>query len=181
MFVTCGNATVHLPDGADNHNMLRGLDRTVHTVNMSPKQTGTLRGPGPKELEKYLEKGMTQQQIADAWEEATNVRVSRSTIGMAIARYGLESPHPRPRYENMLPWRVVAEHRMAYDARMLRAEGRRREGKSLTTKEKRLLTAWREQLDDSNAVIVYDPDTAEGFFWVPREEDDDDIIRRGRV
>ena len=104
--------------------------------------------------------------------------MSRSAIGMAIARYDLESAHPRPRYEDMLPWTVVDEHRMAYHARMLRLEGRRRVGGTLTEKEKRLLTNWREALDQNNAVVTYDAATAEGFFLTPRYESDDDIIRR---
>lgn len=136
------------------------------------------RGPGKTELRRYVEKGLTQQQIADEWEKETGHRLTRSAIGMAIARYDLQSAHPRPRYEEMLPWHVIDEHRMNYDARMLRLEGRRRKGGTLTTKEKRLLTNWREALDQANAVVTYDAATAEGFFWTVRLEGDDDIIRR---
>jgi hypothetical protein len=137
--------------------------------------------PSKAELERYLREGLTQQQVADAWEEKTNIRVSRSTIGMAIARYGLEPPRTRQRYEETLPWRISMEHRMHNDARMLRAEARRRRGLALPEKTKRLLTKWRQALDEAEAVVVYDPDTAEGFHWVPRRESDDDIIRPGRV
>lgn len=93
----------------------------------------------------------------------------------------MESAHPRPRYEDMLPWTVVEEHRMHYDARMLRLEGRRRKGGKLSDSDKQKLTHWRQLLDESNAVIVYDAKTPEGFHWVHRRDDDDDIIRRGRV
>ena len=136
------------------------------------------KAPGKTELRRYIEKGLTQAQIAEAWEKDTGVRVGRSTIAMAIERYGLHSAHPRPRYEDMLPWVVTAEHRMAWDARMLRLEGRRRQGKKLTEDELRWLTQWREQLDTQNAVIMYHPGTADGFFWVEREDGDDDVIRR---
>lgn len=134
--------------------------------------------PGATELRRYVSKGLTQQQIADAWEKDSGHRVTRSAIAMALARFDVESAHPRPRYEDMLPWTVVSEHRMAWDARMLRLEGRRRSGGKLTKQEKHLLTQWKEMLDQKNAVITYDPATPEGFYLTPRLESDDDIIRR---
>lgn len=151
--------------------------RLVHNVNMS-NRGGVQRGPGKTELRRYVEKGLTQQQIADAWEKESGHRLSRSAIGMALARFDLQSARPRPRYEDTLPWVVVSEHRMAYDARMLRLEGRRRRGGKLSEKEKHLLTIWREALDQENAVVTYDAATAEGFFWTPRLPEDDDILRR---
>jgi hypothetical protein len=33
-------------------------------------------------------------------------------------------------------------------------------------------------LSDEDRVVMYQPDTDEGFFYVPRETGDDDIIRR---
>lgn len=136
------------------------------------------RVPGKTELRRYLERGLTQAQIAEAWEQDSGVRVGRSAIAMAIERYGLKSGKPRPRYEDMLPWEVRGEHAMHNVARMLRLEGRRRQGGKLSEKEKRLLTNWRAALDEQNAVVTYDPDTAEGFFWTDRLESDDDLIRR---
>lgn len=70
---------------------------------------------------------------------------------------------------------------MHNDARMLRLEGRRRKGLAINEKDLRLLTNWREQLEEANAVVAYDAETEEGFFWVNRKDTDDDIIRRGRV
>ena len=134
--------------------------------------------PGATELRRYLEKGLTQAQIAEAWEEDSGIRVSRSTIAMAMNRYGLDSPRPRPRYDDLLPWTVVDEHRMANDARMLRLEGRRRKGGKLTEKDKRILAQWKDALAEAGAVIMYDARTPEGFWWVQRTEGDDDLIRR---
>lgn len=149
----------------------------MHTVNMATRG-GVQRGPGATELRRYLDKGLTQAQIVEAWEKDSGVRIARSTVGMAIERHGLKSSHPTPRYEDMLPWRVSGEHIMANDARMLRLEGRRRRGGALNEKDKRLLTNWREALDEAGAVVTYDPATLDGFYWVGRTEDDDDIIRR---
>lgn len=136
------------------------------------------RVPGKTQLKRYLSKGLTQAQIAEAWEEDSGTRVSRSAIGMAIKRFGLGSAKPRPRYEDMLPWVVSNEHAMAYDARMLRLEARRRQGGEISEHWLKALTGWRRQLDEQNAVITYYSDTPEGFFWIPREDGDDDIIRR---
>ena len=134
--------------------------------------------PDATELRHYLERGLTQAQIAAEWEKETGVRVSRSAIGMAIARYGLESARPRPRYEDTLPWRVDSNHVMHNDARMLRLEGRRRRGLPLSDDEKRWLHGWREALEEARAVVTYNARTPEGFYWVHRKDSDDDIIRR---
>jgi hypothetical protein len=145
---------------------------------MTASKEGVTRVPDKTKLKNYLAKGLTQAQIVEAWEKDSNIRVSRSAIGMAIKRYELVSSRPRPNYMDMIPWTVRGEHQMAWDARMLRLEARRRRGDELTDKEKRDLTHWRSRLDEADAVIVYEPDSDEGFFWVPRTKDDDDIVRR---
>lgn len=136
--------------------------------------------PGKTELERFLQRGMTQAQIVDAWEGQTGTRVSRSTIAMAIKRYGLQSSNPRPRHEDTLPWHVREEHKNHIEARMLRMEGRRRKGMPLSDKDLHWLNRWRELLEEEKAVVMYDPDTEEGFFWVPRTPQDTDILRRPR-
>lgn len=157
---------------------LHGLDSVIHNVNMNTKRGRTVVAPNKTELRRYLERGLTQQQIADEWEKDSGYRVSRSTIGMAIARYGLESSRPRLRYEDLLPWHVAQQHLMAYDARMLRYEGRRRAGLEVDSDTITRLEGWIRDLRSRDAVVHYDPDTAEGFYWVKRSEEDDDLIRR---
>jgi hypothetical protein len=41
-----------------------------------------------------------------------------------------------------------------------------------------MLQNWRELLQAKNAVVMYDPDTDEGWWWVTRKPEDDDLIRR---
>lgn len=134
--------------------------------------------PDHTQMRRYLDRGLTQQQIVAAWEEDTGVRVSRSAIAMAINRYGLSSANHRPRYEDTLPWKVKKEHANHYDARMLRLEGRRREGNPMTDRELHMLNQWKELLHTRGAVIAYEPDTEQGFFWLQRQPGDDDLIRR---
>jgi hypothetical protein len=137
--------------------------------------------PDPTQMRRYLEAGLTQAGIVEQYEKDTGIRCSRSAIGMAIKRYDLESSRPRPRYSETIPWEVKAEHRTATDARMLRLEGRRREGHPMNEKELRLLQGWRDLLEERNAVVVYNPRTKKGWWWVDRVETDDDIIRRPQL
>ena len=64
---------------------------------------------------------------------------------------------------------------------MLRVEGRVRAGMEIRPTDAERHATWRRRLDEMNAVVHYDPDTDEGFFYVPREKGDTDIIRRPRA
>lgn len=134
--------------------------------------------PEKTQLRRYLDQGLTQKQIVEQYESDTGIKCSRSAIAMAISRYGLTSARPRDRYMDMLPWKLAAEHQYLPEARLLRFEARRRRGLDLTERERKWLTTWLKMLDDKQAVVTYDPRTTEGFFLIPRTEDDDDIIRR---
>ena len=151
----------------------------MHTVNMTDAaKRGVLSTPDKTWLRRHAQVGLTQKQMVDAWEKESGVRVSRSAIAMAMHRHGVEAAKPRPRYEDMLPWHVLDEHKYNAQARLLRLEGRRRKGGSLNSKELQWLTTWRRELEAHNAVVVYDPATDDGFHWVERAETDDDIVRR---
>lgn len=137
--------------------------------------------PDATQMRRYLESGLTQQQIADKWEEDSGNRCSRSAIGMAISRYGLKSSKPRPRYADMLPWKLNEEHRMATIARKLRLEQRRREGGKLSDYELEWVQAFINDLEQRDAVVHYNPKTAKGFWLVARDPERDapgDLIRR---
>ena len=138
--------------------------------------------PGKAELAEMLRRKLTQAQIVAEWQERTGQRCSRSAIAMAIKRYGLESARPRPRYEELIPWKVRQEHRNNWHVRMLRLLGARKRGQSLSTEELRWLEGWLEQLNELNGVVAYEPDTDDGFFIVPRAEaDGQSVVRAGRI
>lgn len=139
---------------------------------------GVLSAPDKTWLQRQARRGLTQKQMVDAWEEESGLRVSRSAIAMAMSRHGVEAAKPRPRYDDMLPWHVLDEHKYNAQARLLRLEGRRRKGGKLTERELKWLTTWRRELEVNNAVVIYDPQTDEGFHWVQRLDSDDDVIRR---
>lgn len=133
--------------------------------------------PDKAKMQEYLTRGLTQKQIAEEWQEETGIEVSRSAIAMAIERYQLRAERPGERYLDTLPWKLRPEHRFHTDARYLRLEGRRRRGLSLTDDQLRRLTAWLTEIDRLGAVIVYDPDTDAGFWWMKRTKKDLDIVR----
>jgi len=141
---------------------------------------GRKRTPDKERLQKYLRRGLTTTQILEEWQAESGELVTRQAISMAIQRYGLEPANPKPRYDNLLPWRVREDHIHHYDARMLRLEGRRRAGGTLRDEDQKRLDSWKRQLDDAGAVVAYDESFPEGFVWVERR-DGDDLIHRPSV
>lgn len=53
--------------------------------------TETPEVPHSSWLRERLERGMTQQEIADAWEAESGYRVSRTAIAMAVHRDEIET------------------------------------------------------------------------------------------
>lgn len=110
---------------------------------------------------------MTHAQVAEAIARETGYPVSRSTVSAALHRAG-ESESAK-KYPEELPWRVREEHQTHYAARMLRLLGRRRKGIRNTPEMDDRLDSWLKKLEDAGAVVVYVPDTEDGFFYVAGE------------
>ncbi|GAB2474716.1 hypothetical protein [Xylanimonas ulmi] len=90
-------------------------------------------------------------------------------------------PHDVPasrRDADLIPWQVKEEHRGQYPLAMLRLESRRRASLPLSALEVRRLDSWLGDLAERGVVVLYDPDTPDGFYLVPRAGRDDDVIRR---
>lgn len=137
--------------------------------------------PTKHELEQYLSKGLTHQEIADAHEQRTGVRVARSSISAAIHRYGLSEA--KARYIEEIPWRLKGKDLKAYPVRMLRLLGKRRAGEDLTPGENARLNAWLDTMHRNDAVVAWDPEAEPSVMYVKRQEGDpvDIPIRRRRV
>ena len=122
--------------------------------------------------------GYRFSEIQQKYFDETDIWVnSLSTFTNWAARLGLEERR-HTRTDDLIPWPVRREHRYRYAIMMLRAEAKRRQGKPLTDIEQRRLERWLAWLRENNAVVHYDPDTEQGWWYVPREPSDDDIIRR---
>lgn len=129
-----------------------------------------------QEVIRWFEEGRTYAWMIEEYRRKYNIETVSSMWGNFRRRRGLQRRIVRN--DNLIPWAVKPEHRWAYAVQMLRSEARRREGKELREIEWLRLEPWLRGLDEDNVVIHYDPDTDEGFFRVPREKGDDDIIRR---
>lgn len=85
------------------------------------------------------------------------------------------------RDDDLIPWLLNPEHRWLYPVVMLRAEARRRDGKELSADEAKRLATWKQMLAENDAVVHYDPDTEDGFHYVPRGAGDHDLIHEPEV
>jgi hypothetical protein len=129
--------------------------------------------PPVSRLRQLVESGMTHQQIADLISTETGYPVGRSTVSAALHRAG-EAQNAK-RYPDEIPWTVREAHQTHYAARMLRLLGRRRKGIANSAEMDARLDAWLKQLETAKAVVIYVPDTEDGFFYVTGEPDTEDI------
>ncbi|MFE7463117.1 hypothetical protein ACFU6R_03295 [Streptomyces sp. NPDC057499] len=128
-----------------------------------------------KEVIRWFAAGWTYKEMSDEYERKYNIEMKPSAWGNFRYRKGLDRRIARD--DELIPWAVKKEHRQLYPLAMLRVEGRKRAGLEVPQDKLRRLESWRQMLDEENAVVHYDPDTVDGFFYVPREESDNDIIR----
>ncbi|MFF8845486.1 hypothetical protein ACF08N_22630 [Streptomyces sp. NPDC015127] len=129
-----------------------------------------------QEVIRWFEEGRTYQWMINEYKRKYNIDTVASMWGNFRRRRGLDRRITRD--DDLIPWFVKPEHRWKYPVAMLRVEARLRDGQELTESDKARLDSWKEMLDEESAVVHYDPDTEDGFFYVPREPDDTDIIRR---
>lgn len=132
--------------------------------------------PDVQVLKKMRDGGMSLRDIADWVEAETGEVVTPGGVSAALSRAG--HALPQVRYADLIPWRVRMGHQKHLYARMLRLEGRRRAGGSLSPTQLRSLDAFLADLADSGGVINYLPEREPGWFIAPRRPGiDTDLIR----
>lgn len=129
--------------------------------------------PGKEVLQRWLAEDLTQQQIVERIADEYHEDVTRAAVGQAISRYGLNR-RDYTRYDSHLPWKMSDGHNMQYQARMLRLLARRHMMNELTAEETRRLDSWLIKIEESDAVVGYDPH--KGFAYIPRRAGDPDDI-----
>ena len=138
--------------------------------------------PDKNTLQRWIDEGLTHQQMADRVFEMKGQRVSRNAISAAMKRYGLSKEGAR--YAEEIPWRVNNLHAKAFQLRMLRLLGRRRTGRELTSAESKQLREWLKRLSDESAIVAYDPDSDRGLVYIDakwKDHDRDIPIRRKEI
>jgi hypothetical protein len=129
-----------------------------------------------QEAIRWLEEGRTYQWCVDEYLRKYNIETTISMWAALRRRHGIDNRIVRD--EALIPWAVNSEHRHSHAVSMLRAEARRRAGKELTPLMEDMLDTWLRGLREDGTVVHYDPDTDEGWWYVPRREGVDlDLIR----
>ncbi|MEU8133224.1 hypothetical protein [Streptodolium elevatio] len=128
------------------------------------------------EVKRWFEEGRTYAWMIEEYERKYHIETTPSMWGNFRRRHGLDRRNVRD--DDLIPWAVKIEHRWLYPLAMLRHEARRRAGHTLDEEDQKRLNSWHQMLKEEQVVVHYDPDTEEGFFYVPRLPGDDDIIRR---
>lgn len=129
-----------------------------------------------QEVLRWFDEGKTYREMVELYEEKYQLQVGHSMFGNFRRRRGLERRISRD--DNLIPWEVKPDHRYKYPILMLRAEARRREGKELSEKRAAEVDRWLASLERDGAVLHYDPDTEQGWWYVHRTAADADIIRK---
>ena len=136
--------------------------------------------PSTEELVRLRDEGWTLKRIAETY------GVSTGAVHLQLKATGRTAS--RPRYGDLIPWRVRPEHDHQHPITMLRLLARRRAGDLGGVSPARLamLESWLQELHDKDLVVRYDeripPNPASptgGWAYVPRDGvRDDDVIRR---
>jgi hypothetical protein len=129
-----------------------------------------------QELNAWITEGRPYSWIIDKYQEKYGITLKPTMLANYRRRHGL--PPRNVRDDKLIPWYVKPEHRKLYRVEMLRMVARMRAGAELTEREQTRVTSFLENLRAANAVITYEPASEEGFYYVPRLPEDDDIIRR---
>ncbi len=128
------------------------------------------------EVIRWFEEGKTYHEMSEIYREKYNIE----TVPSLWANFRLRNGLPRRivRDDDLLPWAVKPEHRGMNPAAMLRAVARQRAGAELTKLDERRVKMWLRTRKEEDSVVHYDPDTEEGFWYVPRRPGvDKDLIR----
>lgn len=131
-------------------------------------------------VRRLVREGLGNAEIVRRLEREDHISVSPSAISQFRSRHDL--PAAPGRHDDLIPWRVKREHASLHAAKCLRWESRRRSGEDLPELAERKLDAFLRRLKEEDAVVHYEPASAEGWWLVPRREGmDGDIIRNPAV
>ncbi len=129
-----------------------------------------------REVLRWFAEGRSYGWMVQEYRRKYGIETRESMWGNFRLRRGI--PRRIARDDDLIPWGVEQRHRQSHPLHMLRLEARAREGRSLTDLEWSRLAGWVSRMEERGVVVHYDPSTDEGFSFVPRLPEDDDIIRR---
>jgi len=128
------------------------------------------------EVLRWFEEGWTYGQMQEEYLRKYNIETALSMWSNFRKRHGL--PRRIERNDDMIPWAVKPEHRHRHALTMLRTANRVNQGLPVGESSARQYRSWIESLTAEDVVVHYEPDTEEGFFYVPRRPNlDKGLIR----
>lgn len=128
------------------------------------------------EVVRWIEEGRTYAWMTEEYMRKYQIETSPSLWSNFRRRHGLDRRIARN--DDLIPWEVKSEHRWRYPIAMLRHEARHRAGMDQAAGIPEKLAVWKANLEKDDLVVHYDPDTEDGFFYVPRRPGiDTDLIR----
>ncbi|MEU4155681.1 hypothetical protein [Actinoplanes sp. NPDC026670] len=140
-----------------------------------------------QELDEWITSGMLYNEIIEIYREKYGIELKPAMLANYRKRRGLPSRQVR---SNLVPRNLEPVHRGRYILDMLRLVARdralkdeslsetdRKLVKPLSEREQTRMDAFLENLAAADAVVTYEADTEDGFYYVPRTEADQDIVR----
>lgn len=133
--------------------------------------------PDTTTLRRLRSQGFTQKEIAETY------GAHESAVWKALMRAGFIAPSST--YRDILPWEIDRAHKATAIMERFRSIVKQKKGAALRPDEELLLNNWMRDLEANNLVVAYHKDAPPnsasskgGFYYVPREPQDDWIIRR---
>ncbi len=118
------------------------------------------------EVVRWFEEGRSYNWMVEEHDRKYHVLLTPSAFSNFRVRKGLSRRIARE--PNLIPWEVNPEHRWAYPLAMLRVEARRRSGFKVRASDAERLESWKQGMAEDGVVVHYDPDTEQGWWYVPR-------------
>jgi len=132
---------------------------------------GKARIQDEAEVVRWFTEGRTYGWMVEEHDRKYNMRLSPSAFSNFRVRKGLARRIARE--PDLIPWEINLPHRWAYPLAMLRIEARRRGGFEVRPGDGERLESWKIGMNDDGVVVHYDPDTEQGWWYVPRRPDID--------
>jgi len=129
-----------------------------------------------QEALKWIKQGRTYKWMCETYREKYNIETTPSMWSNFRRRRGIDR---RVVWDDQLiPWSIKLEHRYSYAIQMLRKEARRRAGTEISPETEHEVDTWIAGMTRDGTVVHYEPETDQGWFYVPRRPGvDKDLIR----
>ena len=118
------------------------------------------------EVVRWFTEGRTYRWMVEEHDRKYHIRLSPSAFSNFRVRKGLQRRIARE--PELIPWEISLPHRWAYPLAMLRVEARRRSGFEVRAADVERLESWKRGMNEDGVVVHYDPDTEQGWWYVPR-------------